>query len=370
MPTPRRSSSARAFTMIELMIVMIIITIVISILVPALGGVRDAARSTQTRGLMQNVVSAAGKFETDKRRLPGYFAPRDMGSQENQTQRGMSAMENIMLDLAGGVVATSGTQPAGTIAVGPRAGPGNEVYVDTKLIGGSGAYFIPPREYFIAQTSDGQQVGVAGHTALAGVDQLPDLCDAWRQPLLAWVKDDSAVAKVDGVNVFLCRENSGSNPANPALARYYWASNAAFLQAPAMGKKGKDQNFVNADIQHSIIGGGVPVANRERLLDGLLGNANYPAFSPPNGPPLHPGEGRAPLIVHSAGSDGFYFGSKDRGAKRVTPMPLAGNATPYSVNFIVPGGSWPAGRYKDKNGQVTIDDVAGDFDDVLVTGSN
>ncbi|MFM9995437.1 MAG: prepilin-type N-terminal cleavage/methylation domain-containing protein [Phycisphaerales bacterium] len=372
---PRR---ARAFTMIELMITMIIITIVISILVPALGGVRDTARAGSTRALMNDVVNASAKFELDKRRLPGVFSPQDLGGAQNgntSNGRGLSAMENLIADLAGGVVAAApAPAPVNTVVMNPTTDPTRDVYVDTKQIGtGKNIYFVPPPKFYAAQHNEGgavmQQFGAAGHTAPEGTDQIPDLVDAWRQPILAWVKDETAITPVDGVNTFLVRENSGTTAA-PTPAKYYWASNAAFLRATSLGRKGKDQTFVNADIAHSLIGGGVPVLDAARRLDAILGNPNYAAFYPPNAAPTHPGEGRAPLILHSAGSDGFYFGSKDKGAGRVSPMPLASGATPYSCHFMLPGGSWATDRWKDKNGQITIDDVTSDFDDMLATGSN
>lgn len=368
---PRR---ARGFTMVELLVTMIIIVVVISILVPALGGVRDTARGGSTKALMNDVVNASAKFELDTRRLPGVFSPQDLGGAQNGNTsggRGLSGMENILADLAGGVVAAApATAPANTVVMNPTNDPARDVYVDTKQIGtGKNVYFVPPPKFYAAQTNDGgviQQFGGAGHTAPQDTDQIPDLVDAWRQPILAWVKDETAIAQIDGVNTFLCRENSGTTAA-PTPAKYYWASNAAFLRANALGRKAKDQNFVNADIGHSLIGGNVPALDAARRLDAILGNPNYPAVSPPNAAPTHPGEGRAPLIVHSAGADGFYFGSKDKGAGRFPP---SGGATPYSCHFMQPGGSWPNDRWKDKNGQITIDDVTADFDDLMVTGSN
>lgn len=327
-----------AFTLIELLVVILIISAVIAILIPTVGAVRTAARRNETQTLMNRIAQAAGMFQQDERRLPGYFSQQEMGSSENLT-RGMSQMENVMLDLAG---IPSATAPSpGDVIVGPTAT--NTIRFNVQLFGvpdaGSKSYFIPDPRYFVAQTSDGQQVGVAGHTASEGQPQLPDVVDAWGQPLLAWVVDDRAVVPVRQESDF-ARQSADSG-----LARFYWATNAAFLQATRLGRRGLDQTDTNVG---SLLGPGQ--ANRLRSMIGMLGSPSFPYRGDPP-PPVNtlPTAPRAPFVLQSAGPDGVYVGKRDAGARQ-----FPGGYIEYSVNFL-------AGE---------TSDIMARFDDVLASGGN
>ena len=173
----------RAFTLIELLVVIAIIALVIAIVLPALGGARNAAKNTATTALVNDLVTAVAQYEQDEQRLPGFYGVREMGDAAN-TGEGFTTMENIMLDLAGGyAAAASGT----TIAVG--ALPAGRVDIDVSLIGssasfdGQDAYFNPPEKFYTA--GNGQQ-GLPDH------DRLPDLVDAFGNPVLAWARDPLA----------------------------------------------------------------------------------------------------------------------------------------------------------------------------------
>lgn len=371
-----------AFTIMELLIVMVVITIVISILLPTMGIIRDTARAASTNGLMNNVITAVQRFSVEHKRQPGYFSARALGDNQNALTQGMSAGENVMLDLAQGIVGKApAAQPANTIKVNPTTDTNQDVYVDIKQIGTGGAYFVPPPKYFVAQTNDGpsngQQVSAAvgtyGHTASVGVDSLPDLVDAWGQPLLFWVEDDSALAAVNPLGTpptLLAMQNAPA--ANQPGARIYWASNAAFLRSDTLGKKARNQTYMNTDTPYSLIGGmfqapGV-APNGVRSLESALGNPNF-AWKPATPPPVmeHPALVRAPLTIHSAGADGIYLSSKDKGAKKF--LPPFENRIDYNFTF------WSTGtiggpRNTDKNGNPTNEDVLSGFDDVITTAAN
>src|SRR5262245_59197776 len=102
-PVTNRSLPRRAagFTLIELLLVIIIISVILALVLPAIGKARESARSAGTRALVNSLVAACATFQADERRVPGKYMAKTMGHQEN-IQRGMSGMENVMIDLAGG----------------------------------------------------------------------------------------------------------------------------------------------------------------------------------------------------------------------------------------------------------------------------
>ncbi len=375
---------AGGFTITELLVVMIVITVVISILVPVLGKVRDSARAVTTQGLMNEVVNAVRQFTTDHKRQPGYFSARELGGVQNLTQ-GMSGWENLMLDLLGGVVGTGASatgQPPNTVVANPTNDSSRDAYVDIDQIGmGKDKYLVVSQKFLAEQHNTAgaeQQVGVEGHTAAEGTPSLPDLVDAWRNPLLIWAEDETALTPINPQAVppvLLAKDSVNSNLPG---ARFYWASNAAFLKARALGRKGKDQTFVGVNTPYSLLGGPSTPAlghNAIRSLESVLGNPNYrwmPPSSSAGGAPTteHPASPRGPFIVHSAGADGYYFGSTDRGAKRFSGT--SEGVIDYTFTFwTTPTAGGPINqRVTDKNGSPTNEDVISGFDDLLASSTN
>lgn len=302
----------RGFTLIELMVVLLILSLVLAILLPAIGGARTAAKKAATMTVMKDLSTAAGSFKLEKGINPGYFSAAQMGSAQNAT-RGFSTMKNIMLDLAGGVT----TQPASPgngvyDSVGPV--PTGTITVDVTQIGAasgkSKAYFQPRGDTFVAFNGAGQQVATAENAAI------PDVVDAWGNPILAWVQDDRPAA------VFSALDSTTS-------AKFYWNTNAGFLKATSLGKSAKTQRFTTANDPGSLIGEGAPF--KFESLAGLLGN---PAFPVLNSNPLTPSQARGTIIFHSAGPDGTFLGTQERGGKIAiggTPAPARPGCVEYST---------------------------------------
>lgn len=346
------------FTLVELLIVIIIIAVVIAIVFPALRGARDAARTAATKAMFGDLGSASGQFILDNRRAPGYFSPVEMGDVTNDA-RGFTGMENVMLDLAGGIV------PGGGPGVGggpppPRVGPiaGREVSVDTSLIGATGStktYWMPDRKQFVLQNVAGQKSAIQDHL------KLPDVTDPFGQPILAWTQDTTAPS-----NSEFAWESY--NPGQPIKrAKFYWSSNAAFLKATSLGKLGANQVLATNSIPHSLLGRNV-TTDISYSLEGVLGNPAYPKpQSNPCDRPV-PAAARGSLVFHSAGMDGFYVGSGDRGGKfhahnqrYLAPPPCGGPITglvDYTVayNIPLPAASAPQ------------EDTMSKFDDILAKG--
>jgi prepilin-type N-terminal cleavage/methylation domain-containing protein len=344
----RRTGAARsAFTLIELLVVIIIIGIIISIVLPALSGARRAARTVATRAMLTDITNAASSFGNDHQgKMPGYFNAREMGHADNAT-RGFPEMTNAMLDLAG----MPGT---GATNIGPTNA--NTLGVDPSLFGvadpnGGKQYWVPDGKFLALQNETGQQVAAPENLLL------PSVVDHFRNPILAWRADETLIGQITTVDQFAgVNAPTGSN----APSRFYWNSNAAFLQASSLGPRAADQTTL------SMLRAGAPVQERRQSLAGILGHPSYPVKDGA-GKPVNPGvpaSARGPFVVHSAGADNVYFSIKDRGAKQ---FPNPAGPIDYLVNFFPPGTTTP---YTDKDGKNTSIDIIEKFDDVLSVGGN
>lgn len=370
----------RGFSIIELIVVILIIVIIMAILLPALGGARNVARKTQTQALIQQLVAAAGRFEQDHRRLPGYFSPTEMGSPDQfagaGSGRGMSSMENVMLDLAGGILSPSGGSGGGggggpTSApqesdatmlarnVGPTKDKTSQVTVDTSKIGvslnGFAPYFVPDNKFYKPQFKTVGK-GVAQNSAPPHADtpnkeraQLPDLLDAFGTPILAWTMDETATQPINGV-VDFAKTDSGTG-----RARFYWNSNSCFLSANSVGQKQVNMS------DKSLLGSNINAADRNTALVALLGNPGFPIDRQQSYNNILPSAPRGRFVIHAAGADGVYLGKDEAGAKHGDNGKLY-----YGLNF------------KNKNDNVHLDnkdqpttiDLINDFDDIVVSGGN
>jgi len=335
--SPRRTAH-RAFSLIEIMIVIIILLTLIAIFVPVLAGARNSARAAATKSLFNSLQASSSQFELDQRRLPGYFSQVSMGSAENVT-RGFTQMQNMLLDLTGGVVA-SVTSPTGNrINVGPTTA-GNAT-VDLDLINApteskgvvKNVYYNIDKKNWVSQTGSGQKVAIAAHKTL------PDLLDSWSNPVLVWAEDDGAG---DG-SLFAAMDSS-------TRARFYWNSNAAFLEATALGRGAKDQTSMDDGSLLSITGVPSGATSIPLSMQGLLGHPAFPV-TPVAQLPV-PASSRSKIVFHSAGADGVFLGRKDRGGLLAT--------APVSIGHVT-----DVVDYKGSKG-----DPLNNFDDIVAVGGN
>lgn len=364
----------RAFTLVELLVVVAIIALLISLLLPALAGARRAGKKSATQNMMQAFTNAVSSFSNDNgSRMPGYFSQAQMGAMANLTA-GMSSMENVMLELGGPDVIVGnyrdfdgevnrdeGDTEGGIISIAPFDNSmDNAVVVNTQLIGANGAYFAPDSQFLkVMSESLGQQDTVRTN----GQHLMPDVVDAFGNPLLAWVKDENARGSIDpdaGTPVLVYRQFAQVN-SDMTPAWFYLASNNCFYgnRATATGGSGVNQTSLSG-----LGTGFTNPNNRVFTLATMLASPSYYALkagdtldmaAPLDVFPVRP---RGNLIVQSAGADGLYLGSEDSGWKSnvdtIQPRLL------FGANYFT-----GTTRAEDEDEKKTTLDIIGDFDDII-----
>jgi type II secretory pathway pseudopilin PulG len=331
--------------LIELMSVILIIALVVAILLPALGSVRGKSREASTRNLMANLSQSIAMFETDQKRLPGYFSVKEMGDLANR-DAGFSAMNNVLLDLAGGVV-PSGT--AGAVEIGPLSNSGVFYHPDKVGTGsaGSKAYFTPPPANW--KSFNGGEYGTKS-VNVAGNRSVNDLVDAEGQPILVWMQDPMAVGPIKSHADIAIATSANTLT---GVSRFYGNSNYVFLNSNSCGKKGIDQQT------ESILS---PVRTNSIVnLAGMLGAPGSPIDVSQAVGGIFPSAPRGSFVLQSAGRNSIFLGQNERGATLMGPM----NTLFYGLNFKDSSNN----PIRDANGGTTSSDILKDFDDIVIAGS-
>ena len=378
-----------AFTLVELLVVISIIALLMAILLPALNSARQAGKKSGTQNMMNAFTNAVSSFASDNgSRMPGYFSPYEMGLEEN-IDAGMSAMENIMLELGGGDVilgrrgdtgVPNVNEVAGIIAIAPFDNTTDKaLIVNINLLGSKGAYFAPDKNFWITMDHESMQQIPRG--TADGQELMPDLVDAFGNPLLAWVQDKASRGSIDpGVgnndNVyrqFATLTSNGTNP-NDGPAWFYLASNNAFFGdgATLVGESQRDQSTFSSLSAYKVDRSngmtiGANAIDRIRTLTTLLASPSYYVLEP--GKPfetaaydeIFAARPRGELIVQSAGVDGYYFGTDDAGWK------ANGLASDDRLDFGTHYKTFNNVRLVDEDGKSITGDIASDFDDLIST---
>ncbi|MBY0263615.1 MAG: prepilin-type N-terminal cleavage/methylation domain-containing protein, partial [Phycisphaerales bacterium] len=295
------SAPGRGFSLVEMLTVLVILAIVLSILLPALAATRNSARKAATQTIQKTIGDACQQFAIDQRRQPGYFNQTQMGSNQNLTF-GFTQMQNLVLDLAGGVTNRTTEDVANRIIdVGPT--PQARAIVAIDEIGSptlsnrgnvSKAYFRPDPKYFVAQTGPNQLAMNDANDTL-----FPMIVDPWNQPMLAWVQDEVPT----GSELFSADE--AGTGANAVRAKFYWTTNAGVLRAQSTGRSGSNQNIgslLGGQSSLPVNIGSFSVSARAASLAGLLGNPSggFVTGGPATGPKM-PLVARGSVIIQSAG---------------------------------------------------------------------
>ncbi|MBO6513936.1 MAG: prepilin-type N-terminal cleavage/methylation domain-containing protein [Phycisphaerales bacterium] len=378
-----------AFSLVEMLLVIAVIGVLVALLLPALSGARDTGLKVSSQSLMADLATAAQRFGNDNAgRNPGFFSEAEMGHSDNQ-DIGMSAAENVMLELGGSAailglesdpaVASLIDEDAGIIAIGPKNDTMEtpRVVVNVNLIGSDGGYFTPEQKFFQVQPHGADGDGQAGSAAGEGQELMPDIVDAWGNPLLIWAQDESArgsiLATSDGDEVYtqfvrVSSDGNGELGDTEGPAWFYLASNHAFLNASEFGSQGINMGGDPTTGRASVLGDSVDDMDRIYTLAAMLASpGSYqldPAETDLSGTTfdrVFPTRPRGRFIVHSAGIDNVYMSGTDTGWLSNADI-QSDYRLEFGTNYISRGGA----RLTDDAGAFTNEDMMDDFDDLIV----
>lgn len=302
------------FSLIELMVVISIIAVLVGLLMVALGKVRQSASVTKTQNTLNQFAAACDQFEQVYGRYPG-AVPEHVLSSFTSIPPPISSTENALLDLLGGYrlkrPGDAGTAAetefieyldagAVTIAFG---GTGWSLAVNVSRIGegpvidgvAHGPFFTPGPG----------SLAVAKGQILVSINpiHLPDLIDAWGQPIVYMRRLRS--------RGMLISDDPADRP------QFLIAGLSSYLKAgggTGLGELNRDQIY-NAG---SNPGGSILTDTLPR--DIMLGNYAYLLRHPGLGNPTDPADpieinatstARGAYVLISAGPDGVFFSATD-----------------------------------------------------------
>ncbi len=343
----------RAFTLVELLVVIGIIALLVGLLLPALGKVIERARATTTTGTMQEFAKACDAYFQEFGEYPGVVPENYMGNGDSDVPA-ISSTENALLSLMGGyrlpsdsdyasypgteLTFTAANQPDFRIKVnGDRMGEG-----PTRNGRKYDAFYAPKGREFSKAGGQMQPGGAAMDTAGAGL--LPDLVDAWGQPIIF-------VRQARGIGALVAR-GTGAN-ADPG--QFTRAGMLPYTLSTGLGDMNVDQTSANAT-KYSILntgaaGGQSGKAARDLTLGQLI---RHPAMGVQGGNAgdadrVWAGTPRGRYFLISAGADGIYCSAAQG----------YGTSTAPRGDIVTGGTNNPDGP-----------NVAQRFDDVIISGGS
>ena len=337
------------FSLTELLVVIGIIVLLVGLLLVALGLVRNRALRTRTEAVMNQFANACVAFQSEHGFYPGVIPDemiRDFPDANGNPK--LSSTENAMLHLMGGfrvlgptdddTAATPTAIVADYIAYRSQAVASNssielifgaapnrwKIVIDTRKIGEGptingkpfAPYFTPgssdvaSASYPITSPPEPANPDPTPHDGNPNNRYIPDLVDAWGQPIIYIKQARNRGPLVDQVT-------AGVRP------QFTLAGVSRYMQSTALGERSQNQNA------RSIFGsgtGGLSAVNRDAAWAAMLAHQSFYKSTTPVS-----AAARGAFVLISAGPDGFYF------SRNVGPGLAAPIADANIQNIINPG---------------------------------
>ncbi len=296
-----RTGRSRAFSMTELLVVIAIIAVLAGILVVALKGVRERALATRTLATMQEFSKACDSFEIEHGHYPGIIPEGILASNYK-----LSGTENALLDMMGGAVRGDhpnygnlqpfdGWEP---IEVDPDT-PLGKIKVNLSLIGNGPEINGKPYSPYFTPKGD-ELATITGQANVTGKNletfQLPDLVDAWGQPII-YLRRTRPIGPLVG------EDDESSKP------QFMIGPMRSYINAAILAELGQDQR----DSQKGSI---IYLADNPSATFAQI--IRHPSFGAPDDP-LN-GTARGAYVLISAGKDGVYFSVADGPGSPTVPV--------------------------------------------------
>jgi len=281
--------------MTELVVVIGVIAVLAGILLAAMGGVRRKALATTTVSTMTEFSKACDAFQLEHGRYPGVVPENVLaaGGPSTTAPPNISGTENALLELMGGVRLETDADyddfPLPINVGSPLYGLW-ELHVDQDRIGEgpliNGRQYAP---YFTP--SESMLRAVKGQLPNEENRELPDLIDAWGQPIV-YVRR----ARPSGPLV-------GRTVNAPVQPQFYLKSMWPYTKATELGKVGQDQT--DSETGSILNTAQFPEATFAQILrHPSLGSFGTVAEA-------QAGTAQGAYILFSAGPDGIYFSRAD-----------------------------------------------------------
>ncbi len=300
-----------AFSLVELMVVIAIIAVLVGLLLVALVKVKTAAAITETENTMRNFAAACDQFYQQYGRYPGAIPESVLLAGDPGP---ISGTENALLELMGGFRVRRpgdlGTPvedefnayvSAGATSI-PFGAGGWSLAINRERIGEGPVINGKASEAFLAPDSNAYGIAAGQRAAGFTVLMLPDLLDAWGQPIiyLRRVRERGPIVSADN--------DPDDRP------QFLLAGVASYLEATAssggggLGNLQEDQVY---DASNNSDGSILSESVGERM-ENLAYILRQPGLVDTNNPDVYTqSTARGSYMILSAGPDGIFFSAED-----------------------------------------------------------
>ncbi len=324
-------SNRRAFTLVELLVVIALIGVLAGILLVAVGSATNSAQRSRTMATMNSVSAAIDGFVLEHGQLPGLIPAHLLGEGDV-----LSQSQNVVLHLTGGArtYATYVNGAGEEVALDPAALAEYERFRDlpgtapvelTPISDGDLTYYViykserfgegpwikgrPYPPYLAPKDDEVRFPDVSPGTydpLTSGHNDLPDVVDAWGQPLLIFTRQRG--------NGPLITEHDHGDDDDTHTAQFHQEGMCVYAAAATLGDKEARQRqedmSTGGKIGSRLAGadeGGAADGEREHWLYLMLA---HPTFTTLNASTFE-GQPAGAYLLLSAGEDGIYLSHQD-----------------------------------------------------------